>query len=207
MVDGVHLTQQARDKVPVADVTVIEVDVRAEIAGPPVPVDRRRQRVEHQDPVPEREQSVARVRADEAGTAGDQYLHADAGLPMVGGLAVDIQSRRRGCRPRELARPPDSGVRQAVPVLADSTDDGLGDGLRLRGVAQERCSARSLRHGAGVRGNHRAAAGHRLQDRQPERLVERRVNEHVRSSIEAHGGLQRYPAREDDIGGDPQFSC
>ena len=62
-----------------------------------------------------------------------------------------------------------------------------------------------LGHGADVRGHDRAAARHRLEDGKAERLVERRVDEHLRGLVEAGGLLERDAADEDDVLGDTEL--
>ena len=148
--------------------------------------------------MPEGQQPVAGVRSDEPRAAGDEDLHFVASSPL-GDLAVDVEGRRGRRAPGELAGPPQPQVAQPVPVRPDRLDDGPGDGRRVLRVGQDRGSARGLRHGAGVRGHDRAAAGHGLEDGQPEGLVERRVDEHVGRLVEVDGLLERDPADEDDV--------
>jgi hypothetical protein len=75
MIDGVDPPEQAGQQVPVPGVTPDELRARAEVAGPSVAVHGRGQRVEHHHVMPEREQPVGRVRSDESGAAGHEYLH------------------------------------------------------------------------------------------------------------------------------------
>ena len=75
MVNRIDATQEVGDQLPVADVTVVEVDFSTQVLRLPVPVDRRGQCVEHHDLVSQRQQPVTRVRADEPGAAGDEDLH------------------------------------------------------------------------------------------------------------------------------------
>ena len=75
VVDGVDPAQQVGEQVAVADVALVEVGPGAQVRGLSVPVYRRGQRVEHDDVVPEREQPVAGVRADEPGAPGDEDPH------------------------------------------------------------------------------------------------------------------------------------
>ena len=73
------------------------------------------------------------------------------------------------------------------------------------GSASDRGAARGLRHGGDVGRHDRAAARHGLEDRQAERLVERRVHEDVRRPVEADGFLQRHAADEHDVVGDAEL--
>ena len=75
MVDGIHAAQKVGDQIAVAGVTLVEVDFGTQVRRLPVLVDRRGQRVEHDDLVSKRQQPVARVRTDEPGSAGDEDLH------------------------------------------------------------------------------------------------------------------------------------
>ena len=75
MVDGINAAQKVSDQLAVAGVALVEVCPRSQVSRPPVPVDRPDQRVEHDDLVSQRQQPVARVRADEPGSAGDEDLH------------------------------------------------------------------------------------------------------------------------------------
>ena len=72
---------------------------------PSASVYRRGQRVEHHDVVPEREEPVAGVRADEPRTAGDEDLHDCLWPPALGDLAVDVKGRSGCGSPGELAGP------------------------------------------------------------------------------------------------------
>ena len=91
MVDGVYPAQEVGDQVAVAGVALVEVGSGAQVRRLPVPVDRRGQRVEHDDFVPERQQPVAGVRSDEPGAAGDEDLHF-------------LRSRRRSAASRYTSR-------------------------------------------------------------------------------------------------------
>ena len=75
VVHGVDAAQEVGEQVTVTDVALVEVDLGAQVRRLPVPVYRRRQRVEHHDFVAQRQQPVAGVRADEPGAAGDEDLH------------------------------------------------------------------------------------------------------------------------------------
>ena len=108
VVDGVDPTQQVRDQIAVADVALVEVDLGTQVRGPPVPVYRRGQRVEHDDVVSERQEPVAGVRSDESGASGDEDLHFCRCAPALGDLAIHVEGRRGRRRPRELAGPPES---------------------------------------------------------------------------------------------------
>ena len=99
MVDGINAAQKVGDQVAVAGVALVEVCPGSQVRRPPVPVDRPGQRVEHDDLVSQRQQPVARVRADEPGSAGDEDLHASV-LPapassytaMIQNTTVEIAS-------------------------------------------------------------------------------------------------------------------
>ena len=75
MVDGVDAAQEVPQKVLVADVTLVELDLGAQVGGRRTSVDRRRERVEDDHLVTELEETVGGVGADETGTAGHQDLH------------------------------------------------------------------------------------------------------------------------------------
>ena len=76
VVDGVDALERAPDGLVVADVADLELDGRVEVLRSlPVRVDLRIEVVEGPNLVPLREQPVGQMRADEAGTAGDQDLH------------------------------------------------------------------------------------------------------------------------------------
>ena len=130
VVDGVHPAQEVREQVAVADVALVEVDLRAQVRGPPVPVHRRGQRVEHDDVMPERQEPVAGVRADEPGAAGDKDLHfrrfrrrsATSRYTSRVAAAVAPQVNCAGALESEVA--------QAIPARPDRLDDGPGDGRR-----------------------------------------------------------------------------
>ena len=63
----------------------------------------------------------------------------------------------------------------------------------------------NLGHRADVGSDDGTGAGHRLEDRQAEGLVERRVDEEIRRLIEAGGLLVRHRAYEDDIARDAEL--
>ena len=132
--------------------------------------------------------------------------------PPVTRIFISVRCRRRSATSRYTSRvaaavaphvnwPARSSPRSRRRSLRrpGRLDDGPGDGRRILRVAQDRGAARGLRHGAGVRGHDRAAAGHGLEDGQPEGLVERRVHEHVGRPVEADGLLERDPADEDHV--------
>ena len=75
VVDGIDAAQKDSDQVAVAGVALVEVCSPSQVRWPPVPVDRPGQCVQHGDLVSQRQQPVARVRADEAGSAGDEDPH------------------------------------------------------------------------------------------------------------------------------------
>ena len=75
MVNGVHAAQEVGEQIAVAGVTLVEVRFGTQVCRVPVPVYRRRQRIEHHDFVAQRQQPVTGMRADEPGAAGDEDLH------------------------------------------------------------------------------------------------------------------------------------
>ncbi len=84
MVDGVDALQRTPDGLVVADVADLELDGRVEVVRSlPVRVDLRIEVVEGPNLVPLREQPVGQMRADEAGTAGDQDLHRGVRLAAL----------------------------------------------------------------------------------------------------------------------------
>ena len=89
MVDGINATQKVGDQVAVAGVALVEVCPGSQVRRPPVPVDRLGQRVEHDDLVSQRQQPVARVRADEPGSAGDEDLHQNTTVEIASALIRD----------------------------------------------------------------------------------------------------------------------
>jgi hypothetical protein len=120
-------------------------------------------------------------------------------FPVKRSLAVHVERRRRGRAPGELGCAPESEITQLFPSRARGLDNRPGNGRRLPRVGQDRSAPRGFRHRAGVRRHDRAAAGHCLEDRQAEGLVQRRVDEHVRRSIEVDGPLKRHRAHEDHV--------
>ena len=75
MVDGVHPAQKVSDQFAVAYVALVEVDLGTQVRRPPVAVYRLGQRVEHDHFVPERQEPITGMAADEAGSPGDEDLH------------------------------------------------------------------------------------------------------------------------------------
>ena len=73
------------------------------------------------------------------------------------------------------------------------------------GVGEHGRPTGGLGHRADVGGDDRTGTGHRLEDRQPEGLVERRVDQEIRRLIEAGGLLERYATDEDDVVGDAEL--
>ena len=152
------------------------------------------------------DQPVACVGADEPGPAGNKDPHR---RPFEPGAARGLRGIRRACSsavaaqvnlPARLgpaARRCFSSTLQA-PTIASARDSGSR-------VGQQCCTTCRFRHGADVRGDDRASAGHGLQDRQPEGLIERRIHEYVSRAIEVDGLLECHSAYPYDIVGDTQL--
>ena len=51
----------------------------------------------------------------------------------------------------------------------------------------------------------RTGAGHRLEDRQPEGLIERGIHQEIGRPVEVDSLLVRHPADEDDVVGDAEL--
>ena len=76
---------------------------------------------------------------------------------------------------------------------------------RVLRVGKDCGVAGGLRHRTDVRRHHRAAAGHGLENGQPEGLVERRIHQDVGGTVEGGRFLERDSADEDHVLGDPQL--
>ena len=72
-------------------------------------------------------------------------------------------------------------------------------------VSENGRSTRNLGHRADVGRDDRTGARHRLEDRQSEGLVERRVHQEIRRSVEVDGLLVRHTTDEDDVVGDAEL--
>ena len=126
MVDGINAAQKVSDQLAVARVALVEVCPRSQVRRPPGPVDRPGQRVEHDDLVSQRQQPVARVRADEPGSASDEDLHlrrcsrrsASSRYTSRTDAAVRrfVAMRIRTCEPRQGAPEPPNPRRQDRPL-------------------------------------------------------------------------------------------
>jgi hypothetical protein len=78
--DRVGTVERAADRVPVANVADVELDVRSEVVGAlAVDMHLAVEVVQGADVVPVGEQSVGEVRADEPRPSGDQNAHGRAG--------------------------------------------------------------------------------------------------------------------------------
>ena len=75
MEDAVDVAQCVRDGVAVAQVTDLELGLAAQVSRRPVGMRERVEVVEDAHPLAGRQQGVDEVRADEAGSAGDEDAH------------------------------------------------------------------------------------------------------------------------------------
>ena len=73
------------------------------------------------------------------------------------------------------------------------------------GIGKKGRPAGGLGHGTDVGGDDGARAGHGFENRQPERLIERRVDQEVRRLIEVSSVFEWYAADEDDVVCDPEL--
>ena len=205
MVDRVDAPQQVGDKFAVADVALVEVDVAVEVRPCPARVNGRSQSVEDDDVVALCEETVAGVRSDESRAAGDEDPHCfrwrrrsatsryTSNVEAATALQVNSAARRN---PASRCRS-ESAV---ASMIARAIESGL------LGSAEQRRTARDLRHRAARRRHDGAAAGHCLEDGQSKRLVERRIHEDVRGPVEVDRLFERDATDEDDIVADAQFS-
>ena len=101
-------------------------------------------------------------------------------------LLHDAERLHRGLVPAEVGGPLEPSAYQVGPELGlgDHPQDRLRQRRVVAGLDQQRRSAGDLRNGPGGRGDHRAAASHRLDLRQAEGLVQRGVDEAVGQVVE-----------------------
>ena len=88
VVHGVDTAQEVREQIPVADVTLVELDIRAQMASGGPWWTGGVERVEHHHLVPDGQEPLTGVGADEPRTSGDEDLHrllrADGGRRPLG---------------------------------------------------------------------------------------------------------------------------
>ena len=205
MVDGVNAAQEVRDEVAVAGVALVEVDLGTQVRGPPIPVYRRGQRVEHDDVVPEREEPVAGVRSDEPRTAGDEDLHFR-------------RRRRRSATSRYTsrvdaavaahvnwpARRSPSSRRRSLPGPTAST---MARAMDAGSLGSDRTAAPPAVSGMALVSEVTTGQPQAMASRigKPEGLVERRIDEDVGRLVEADGLLERNSTDEDHIARDAEL--
>ena len=86
--DGVAALERPCDRLAVADVADLQLDLRVEVGGRHAAVHLLDEAVEHAHAVPGAQQLVRQVRPDEAAAAGHQYgaRHSASSLALRGGV-------------------------------------------------------------------------------------------------------------------------
>ena len=131
MIYGVNSAQQVSEELAVADITLVEIDLRRRYAGGwPVRVHWCGERVEDDDVVTEREEPVQVCDPMNPAPPVTSIFTALA-PPVIRDLAVYVEGRCACRPPGKLSRTLEPEVTQAVTTRARGLDDRPGDRRRL----------------------------------------------------------------------------
>ena len=136
--------------------------------------------------------------AGDAGIRGNR--NGRAGSRSPGGQPVDLERLAGGAVPREEMRALQSERREVLAALAASrqTDNRLAQRVGVEAIDLFDGAAGDFRQRRHVPRDHRRPAGHGLDHRQAETLVERRKHEHLRQAVQRRQVLERHVAGEAD---------
>ena len=126
-------------------------------------------------------------------------------MAKFGNLAIDVERGRGSRTPGELLSPLEPLAAESVCSRATRIDHGTGERCGVVGIGEKSSPASGLWHGTHIGGDDRARAGHGFENGQPERLIDRRVDEEVRCSIKVSRVFEGYATDEDDVVSDSEF--